>query len=146
MRGRYPIVADCCRNEDGLNFAIRCLAPGGVCTSVGYYFKKKNITPCNADVRQWFDISYRSVTSSCNTSRCNSLNCSRKFHPGKITTFTANWEDAAEAFLERTTKVVLHRRSVFEQLVCWLPGSIYMSFTLYRSERSIRIPDSLHIR
>jgi len=38
---------------------------------------------------------------------------SKKFQPEKITTLLANWEDAAEAFLERTTKVVVHRPSLF---------------------------------
>jgi alcohol dehydrogenase len=38
---------------------------------------------------------------------------SKKFQPEKITTLLADWEDAAEAFLERTTKVIVHRPSIF---------------------------------
>ena len=38
---------------------------------------------------------------------------SKKFQPEKITTLLANWDDAAEAYLERTTKVVIHRPSIF---------------------------------
>jgi len=32
-----------------------------------------------------------------------------KFKPEKVTTLTANWDDAPRAFLERTTKVVVKR-------------------------------------
>ncbi|HOX83398.1 MAG TPA: hypothetical protein PLJ60_03590 [Chryseolinea sp.] len=38
---------------------------------------------------------------------------SKKFQPEKITTLLANWEDTTEAYLERTTKVVIHRPSRF---------------------------------
>ena len=38
---------------------------------------------------------------------------SKKFQPEKITTLLAGWDDAPDAFLERTTKVVVHRPSVF---------------------------------
>jgi alcohol dehydrogenase len=111
--GKYPIVADCCMNEDGLNFAIRSLAPGGVCTSVGYYFKKKTALP----VMQMYanDSTFRTGVSHSRATLPDILEliASRKFQPEKITTMVAKWEDAAEAFLERTTKVVVHRPSKF---------------------------------
>ncbi len=37
------------------------------------------------------------------------LIATRKFQPEKATTLLADWEDASEAYLERTTKVVVHR-------------------------------------
>jgi alcohol dehydrogenase len=36
-----------------------------------------------------------------------------RFHPQKITTVLADWRDAAEAWLERTTKVVVHRPALY---------------------------------
>jgi len=36
-----------------------------------------------------------------------------KFNTEKVTTLLAKWENTAEAFLERTTKVVVHRSSIF---------------------------------
>ena len=41
------------------------------------------------------------------------LIASKKFQPEKITTLLAGWEDASDAYLERTTKVVVHRPSIF---------------------------------
>jgi hypothetical protein len=35
------------------------------------------------------------------------LIASRRFQPEKVTTMVANWEDAPQAFLEDTTKVVI---------------------------------------
>ncbi len=43
--GRYPIAVDASANPDGLRYALRSLAPGGTCTSVGYYFQKGTSIP-----------------------------------------------------------------------------------------------------
>jgi hypothetical protein len=37
---------------------------------------------------------------------------SRRFQPEKVTTVITSWEDAPQAFLEDTTKVVVRRSSV----------------------------------
>ncbi|MEO7990982.1 MAG: alcohol dehydrogenase catalytic domain-containing protein [Chryseolinea sp.] len=113
ISGRYPIVADCCMNEDGLRFGIRSLAPGGICTSVGYYFKKGTSLP----MMQMYanDSTFHTGISHPRASLPDVLSLieSKKFQPEKITTLLAKWEDAAEAFLERTTKVVVYRPSIF---------------------------------
>jgi len=45
ISGEYPITVDASMNQDGLRFAIRSLAPGGICTSVGFYFQKRTSIP-----------------------------------------------------------------------------------------------------
>jgi alcohol dehydrogenase len=111
--GRYPITVDASMNEDGLRFAIRSLATGGICTTVGYYFKKGTSIP----LMQMFANDSALHTGVSHARACLhdvlDLIQSKKFQPQKITTLVANWEDAAEAYLERTTKVVVHRPSVF---------------------------------
>lgn len=111
--GRYPIVADCCMNEDGLRFGIRSLASGGVCTSVGFYFKKGTSLP----LMQMYvnDSTFHTGVAHSRATLPDVLDLieSKKFRPEKITTLLAKWEDAAEAFLERTTKVVVHRPATF---------------------------------
>jgi alcohol dehydrogenase len=111
--GSYPIVADCCMNEEGLRFGIRSLAPGGVCTSVGYYFKKGTSIPLmqmyGNDSKLHTGVSHARATLP----DVLSLIESKKFQPEKITTLLAKWDDADQAFLERTTKVVVHRPSIF---------------------------------
>ncbi len=114
VSGQYPIVSDCSMHEDGLRFGIRSLSPGGICTSVGYYFKKGTSLPLmqmySNDATFHTGISHPRATLP----EVLELIGSGKFQPEKITTLLANWEDAAEAFLERTTKVVVHRPSIFE--------------------------------
>jgi len=113
ISGKYPIVSDCGMNEDGLRFAIRSLAPGGICTSVGYYFKKGTSLP----LMQMYsnDSTFHTGLSHPRATLPDVINliASGKFRPELITTLLAKWEDAAEAFLERTTKVVVHRPSIF---------------------------------
>lgn len=114
-QGKYPIVADCCMNEDGLRYGIRSLAPGGKLTSVGYYFKKGTKLP----LMQMYsnDSTFHTGVSHARASLPDVLDLikNKNFKPELVTTVLAKWEDAAEAFLERTTKVVVHRPSLFDQ-------------------------------
>jgi len=113
IEGKYPIVSDCCMNEEGLRYGIRSLAPGGICTSVGFYFKKGTSIP----LMQMYgnDSKLHTGVSHARATLPEVLNLieSKKFQPEKITTCLAKWEEADRAFLERTTKVVVHRPSVF---------------------------------
>ena len=45
LASRYPITVDASNREAGLEFAIRALAPGGVCTAVGFYFRSGTPLP-----------------------------------------------------------------------------------------------------
>ncbi|MFY0627997.1 MAG: alcohol dehydrogenase catalytic domain-containing protein [Reichenbachiella sp.] len=113
LGGKYPIVADCCMHEDGLRFGIRSLAPGGICTSVGYYFKKGTSLP----MMQMYanDSTFHTGISHPRATLNDVLKIieSGEFQPEKITTVLANWEDADQAFLEKTTKVVVYRPSIY---------------------------------
>jgi threonine dehydrogenase-like Zn-dependent dehydrogenase len=111
--GKYPIVSDCCMDEDGLKFAIRSLAPGGICTSAGYYFKRG--TPLPMMQMYGNDSTFHTGVSHARATLPDvlSLISSGKFKPEKVTTLLSKWEDADQAFLERTTKVVVHRPSIF---------------------------------
>lgn len=113
ISGRYPITVDASMNQDGLRFAIRSLAPGGMCTTVGYYFQKGTAIP----LMQMYanDSTLCTGVSHARAALPDVLALieSKKFQPEKITTLLAPWGDAAEAYLERTTKVVVHRASIF---------------------------------
>lgn len=113
ITGKYPITVDGTMNQDGFRYAIRSLAPGGICTSVGYYFQKKTAIPLMQmyanDSRLHTGISHPRAALP----EVLDLIASKRFQPEKITTLLAKWEDAAEAFLERTTKVVISRPSIF---------------------------------
>ena len=111
--GDYPITVDASANSEGLRFAIRSLAPGGTCTSVGWYFQKGTSIP----LMQMYANSATLHTGISNP-RADlpdllELIQTKKLQPEKVTTVLAAWDDAPEAFLERTTKVVVHRPSMF---------------------------------
>jgi len=107
--GDYLISVDASASVAGLNFALRSLAPGGICTGVGYYFAPKAA------------LSLMQMYANCSTLHVGishpradlppllELMQSGRFRPEKVTTLVADWDDAPRAFLERTTKVVVRR-------------------------------------
>ena len=111
--GTYPITVDASARPDGLRYAIRSVAPGGTCTSVGFYFQKKTHLP----LMQMYanDTTFHTGISHprADLPEVLDLITTRKFQPEKVTTLLADWEDAPEAYLERTPKVVVHRASAF---------------------------------
>lgn len=111
--GAYPISVDASARPDGLRYAIRSLAPGGTCTSVGFYFQKRTSLP----LMQMYtnDTTFHTGISHPRAALPEVLSLIEQgtFRPEMITTVLANWEDAQEAYLERTTKVVVHRPSIF---------------------------------
>jgi len=111
--GDYPISVDASANPDGLRFAIRSLAPGGFCTSVGYYFQKGVSIPLMQMYANCSTLHTGISHPRADLPELLELIKSNKFQPAKITTVLSNWEDAHEAFLERTTKVIVHRPSIF---------------------------------
>jgi alcohol dehydrogenase len=111
--GEFPISVDASADPDGLRFAIRSLAPGGICTSVGYYFQKGTSIPL---MQMYANSStlYTGISSpGAELPGLLEVIKSGKLQPEKITTLLADWEDAAQAFLERTTKVVVHREPLY---------------------------------
>lgn len=107
--GDFPIAVDASAHPDGLRYALRSLAPGGVCTSVGYYFQKGTPIP----LMQMYanDSTLRTGVSHARAAlpEVLALIASGRFDPARVTTLVADWEDAPLAFLERTTKVVVQR-------------------------------------
>ena len=109
--GSYLISVDASASADGIRFALRSLAPGGCCTGVGYYFFKNAKFPL---ARMYFNTTTLHLGVSDPRSDLPDLLAlisSRRFQPEKVTTVLASWEDAPQAFLEDTTKVVVQRSS-----------------------------------
>jgi alcohol dehydrogenase len=107
--GDFPISVDASANPDGLRYALRSLSPGGICTSVGYYFQKGTHIP----LMQMFanDSTLHTGVSHPRAAlpEVLALIASGRFDPARVTTFVADWDEAPSAFLERTTKVVVQR-------------------------------------
>lgn len=114
LLGGYPITVDASNAEAGLRFALGALAPGGVCTSVGFYLRRGTPVPL------WrMYLGGATLTTGLANARADlpsvlALVASGRLRPEVVTTLRADWEDAPGAFLERTTKVVVDRPPIYE--------------------------------
>ncbi len=106
----YDISVDASNEERGLDYAVRSLASGGVCTSVGFYFRRGTPLPL---WRMYLDgTSFRTGLSNPRADLPDVLALVRtgRFHPELVTTRVADWDSAHEAVLDRAaTKVVVAR-------------------------------------
>jgi alcohol dehydrogenase len=116
---RYPISVDASNREAGLEFAIRALAPGGVCTAVGFYFR------CGTPLPLWhMYLKGARLHVGISHPRADlpdvlDLVASGRFDPTVVTARASSWADSPEAFLDRTpAKVVVARAEALDPLRC----------------------------
>ena len=110
--GSYDIVVEASSRAAGLRRAIRALAPGGVCTAVGYYLGSGTRVPL---MRMYAtDATLRVGVSHARAVLPELLAFIERsgFEAERVTTLTADWDDAPSAYAARTTKVVLRRDPV----------------------------------
>jgi alcohol dehydrogenase len=107
--GGYAVTVDASNHRWGLDYAVRTLAPGGTATSVGFYLFKG--TPLPLWQMYLNESTFRIGLSNprADLPAVLELVASGRFQPGKVTTRVADWDDAAEAFLEPGTKAVVAR-------------------------------------
>jgi threonine dehydrogenase-like Zn-dependent dehydrogenase len=107
--GAYDIVVEATSRAAGLRRAMRALAPGGVCTAVGYYLATGTRVPL---MRMYAtDATLRIGVSHVRAILPSLLAFVERtgFPAERVTTLTADWEDAPQAYTARTTKLVLQR-------------------------------------
>lgn len=122
---RYPITVDASNREAGLAVAIRALAPGGVCTAVGFYFR------CGTPLPLWhMYLKGARLHVGLSNPRAElpdvvSLVASGRFDPTLVAARSSHWADAPEAFLDRdAAKVVVARPEGAEVVGCSaVPGA-----------------------
>ena len=106
---RYDVVVEASSRAAGLRRAIRSLAPGGVCTAVGYYLGTGTRVPL---MRMYAtDATLHVGVSHARAVLPDLLAFVERtgFPAERVTTLTADWNDAPSAYAARTTKVVLQR-------------------------------------
>jgi threonine dehydrogenase-like Zn-dependent dehydrogenase len=109
LKTGYPIAVDGNGINDALDFAIRSLSAGGVCTTVFFHLRAGTPVPLwqmyvnggtlktgLANVRADIPDILEAIRSG-------------RLKPELVTTLQANWDDAPEALLDPSTKVVLVR-------------------------------------
>jgi len=107
--GRYDVVVEATSSASGLRRALRSLAPGGVCTAVGYYLASGTRVPLMHMYAT--DATLRLGVSHARAILPELLDFVHRtgFPAERVTTLTADWDDAPTAYPARTTKVVLWR-------------------------------------
>lgn len=109
---RYDIVVEASSSASGLRRAIRALAPGGTCTAVGYYLATGTRVPL---MRMYAtDATLRIGVSHARAVLPELLDFIQRtgFPAENVTTLTADWNDAPDAYTARTTKLVLRRAPI----------------------------------
>ncbi|MDM7489359.1 alcohol dehydrogenase catalytic domain-containing protein [Rhodococcus sp. CSLK01-03] len=109
LRRTYDIVVEASSRPAGIRYAIRATAPGGVCTAVGYYVAATTGVPLMHMYAN--DITLHLGVSHPHAVLPELLDwVHRHDFPAEIvTTRLAGFDEAPTAYLERTTKLVLHR-------------------------------------
>ena len=106
--GRYPITVNASASPSALALALRSTAPGGICTSVGIYSGEVPLP--------LLDMYTTGVTFKTGVCHARSLIPevldfvrSGRFHPERLTSRVVPWKDAAQAWQDLPTKVVVVR-------------------------------------
>jgi threonine dehydrogenase-like Zn-dependent dehydrogenase len=105
----YDIVVEATSRAPGLRRAVRALAPGGVCTAVGYYLASGTRVPLMHMYAT--DATLRLGVSHARAILPDLLDFLHRtgFPAERVTTLTADWDDAPTAYTAKTTKLVLQR-------------------------------------
>ena len=104
----YPVVVDASADPAELARALRAVAPGGMCTSVGIYFLDTPLPLLDMYAK---DVTFRIGRPSVGPHIADVLTMVREgsIHPERVTSVVAPFENAIDVLLERPLKPVLVR-------------------------------------
>lgn len=105
--GSYRVTVDASGHPLGLSCALLSTEPGGVCTSVGIYSK-----PTPLPLYEMYGSGVTFITGRANVSAILSevlTSIDANFRPEKVTTRIAHWEEAPEALLDDSAKLIIVR-------------------------------------
>ena len=109
LSGGYSISVDASSTTRGLTFALEALAPGGVCTGVGFYLRSGTPLPLWGMYLKCATLHVGLASARTHLPALLELIRQGGLDPTIVTSLVADWKDAPSALLERTTKVVLRR-------------------------------------
>jgi threonine dehydrogenase-like Zn-dependent dehydrogenase len=109
LKSGYPIAVDGSGVSGALDFAIRSLSPGGVCTTVFFYLRAG--TPVPLWRMYLYGGTLKTGLANVRADLPDILQAIKggKLRPELVTTLQATWSDAPDALLDPSTKVVLVR-------------------------------------
>lgn len=106
--GEYGITVDASADQEGLACALRSVEPGGICTSVGIYYQDTLVPLLDMYGKGMTFVTGR-VNAREGIPHVLQLVKEERLHPELFNTLVADWEDAPQALMEQTTKVVVKR-------------------------------------
>jgi alcohol dehydrogenase len=108
----YDVVVEAASTAAGLRTGLRAAGPGAVCTAVGYYLATGTRVPLMHMYAT--DVTLHLGVSHVRALLPELLEFVRRtgFPAERVTTVTADWDDAPSAYAARTTKLVLRRDPV----------------------------------
>lgn len=109
QRAGYEIAVDASGTQSGLSYALRSLAPGGVCTALAFYLRKHTPLPL-------WNMYMKSATLHVGVSHPRAhlpalleLIERGAFDPLQLAPLIGSWSDADRILLEPATKVIVQR-------------------------------------
>lgn len=108
--GRFAIVVDCGNRPEGLTYALNATAPEGTCQSVSYYPQRETPMPLGKLYTLGIRFFIGRAHAASLLPEVMPLLADGRLHPERVTTRVADWEQAPEAFVEDTVKLVIARR------------------------------------
>lgn len=112
VKDRYDIVVEATSSGRGLNVALTHVKHYGVCTSVGMYPKKVSLPLVDMYIN---GITYKTGVANARTDaeKVLTLIQEHKLDLSQVTTKLDTWNNAIDAFLSRTSKVIVTRDRLF---------------------------------
>lgn len=112
VQEKYDITVDASSTAKGLAAALKALAKGGVCTSVGIFLKKTHMPLVDMYINGTHFITGLS-NARADGEKALKLIEKNRIKPELITTHLDNWENAADAFLLKSVKVIVARERLY---------------------------------
>lgn len=109
--GSYAITVDASWDPHGLACALRSTEPGGVCTSTSIYFGGLVPVPMTEMYMKGITFGTGRVHSRGMLPEILTLIETGRFDPDLVRTETASWDDAPQAILGYTVKLVILREA-----------------------------------
>jgi threonine dehydrogenase-like Zn-dependent dehydrogenase len=113
LERRFPIVVEASGSAAGLALALAALTPQGVCTVVGFHWRRTTPVPLWDMYLRNLRLETGLVHARSELPKVVNLIASGRFDPSLVTTTVASWADAPRAFLDPGAKVVMSRRAEY---------------------------------
>lgn len=109
----YPIAVEASGTTRGLDYALSALAPGGVCTAVAFYVRKRTPVPLWKMYMRSATLLVGVAHPRANLPALLELISTGDFEPGRVTALVGDWSDADRILLEPATKVIVRRAPLY---------------------------------